>query len=115
VDNNVGAAGATGRGEAVMQSCGAFQVVQHMANGLDPTAACLKVLEWIADHTKQHFLLNAKGEPNFGVTFYALRKDGAFGCAKMRREKENKEKTANKFAIHDGTEGRLMDCVILFD
>jgi hypothetical protein len=28
---------------------------------------------------------------------------------------ENKEKTANKFAIHDGTEGRLMDCVILFD
>jgi N4-(beta-N-acetylglucosaminyl)-L-asparaginase len=115
VDNNVGAAGATGRGEAVMQSCGAFQVVQHMANGLDPTAACLKVLEWIADHTKQHFLLNAKGEPNFGVTFYALRKDGAFGCAKMRREKENKEKIANKFAIHDGTEGRLMDCVILFD
>ena len=84
VDNAVGAAGATGRGEALIQSCGAFQIVQHMANGDDPEIACLKLLKWIADHTKRAALLNARGEPNFGATVYALRSDGAFGGASIR-------------------------------
>jgi N4-(beta-N-acetylglucosaminyl)-L-asparaginase len=113
VDNAVGSAGATGRGEAVIQACGSFQVVQHMANSIEPTEACLKILKWIADHTKQKHLLNDKGEPNFGVTFYALRKDGAYGSATMRREKDRTNST--KFAIHDGTEARLIECATLFD
>ena len=112
-DNNVGSAGATGRGEAVIHSCGAFQVVQHMANGVEPTEACLKVLKWIADHTKQKYLLNDKGEPNFGVTFYALRKDGAYGSATMRREKDRRN--SERFAVHDGTEAGLEDCAFLFE
>jgi N4-(beta-N-acetylglucosaminyl)-L-asparaginase len=69
-DNTVGSAGATGRGEAVIQSCGSFQIVQHMARGLAPTEACLKALQWIADHTRQKYLLDDKGRPNFEVTFY---------------------------------------------
>ncbi len=96
VDNQVGAAGATGRGEAVIQSCGAFAVVQHMANGDDPTTACLKVLRWIADHTKRKMLLNSKGEPNFGLTFYAVRKDGVYGSACMR--------DGGTYCVHNGKE-----------
>lgn len=95
VDNEVGAAGATGRGEAVIQSCGSFAVVRHMANGDDPTTACLKVLRWISDHTRRKMLLNSKGEPNFNVTFYAVRRDGLFGSACMRE--------GGTFAVHDGT------------
>ena len=115
VDKGVGSAGATGRGEAVIQSCGSFRVVQHMANGVEPTDACLMALKWIADHTKLKYLLNAKGEPNFNVTFYALRKDGAFGSAKMRREDDPERKSVNTFAVHDGTEARLVDCALLFE
>ena len=105
-DNNVGSAGATGRGEAVIQSCGSFQIVQHMANGLSPTEACLKTLQWIADHTKQKYLLYDKGRPNFDVVMYALRKDGAYGSACFR--------PGRKFAIHDGKEARLEDCAALY-
>jgi N4-(beta-N-acetylglucosaminyl)-L-asparaginase len=107
VDNTVGAAGATGRGEAVIQSCGAFQVVRHMAEGVPPTEACLRVLRWIADHTRRPDLLNERGEPNFDVVLYALRKDGAHGSACMRKAK-------TKYAVHDGTDARLLECAVLF-
>lgn len=107
VDNTVGSAGATGRGESVIQSCGAFQAVQHMANGADPTEACLRVLRWIADHTKRHDLLNDRGEPNFNVIMYALRKDGTYGSAAMRK--------GASFTVHDGTEVRHEPCASLFE
>lgn len=106
-ENSIGAAGATGRGEAVIQSCGAFQIVQHMGNGLSPTEACLKVLQWIADHTKQKYLLNDKGRPNFNVVLYALRKDGAFGSAAFVK--------GTRFAVNDENGPRLENCATLFD
>lgn len=107
VQNEVGSAGATGRGESLMQSCGSFQIVQHMANGDDPTQACLKVLKWIADHTKRKVLLNSKGQPNFGATLYALRKDGAYGCASMHG--------AAGFTVHDGTKARRERSAFLYE
>ena len=107
VDNSVGAAGATGRGEAVIQSCGAFQVVRHMADGVEPTEACLLVLKWIADHTRGWTLLDDRGRPNFDVTLYALRKDGAFGSATLRQ--------GERFTVNDGTTSRLLDCAFLFE
>lgn len=106
-DNLVGAAGATGRGEAVIQSCGAFQVVQHMANGDHPTEACLKVLKWIAGRTRRKMLLNEKGEPNFNVVLYALRRDGAYGSACMRKGRQ--------FAVHHRGEAKLEPCAFLFE
>lgn len=111
VVNEVGAAGATGRGESVMQSCGAFQVVQHMANGIEPSQACLNVLKWIADHTKRKALLDERARPNFDVTMYALRKDGVYGSATMRTAPGEEPR---RFAVHDGVTGRLEACAVLF-
>ncbi len=107
VDNEVGAAGATGRGEAVIQSCGAFQTVQHMAAGLEPQEACLRTLKWIADHTKRRSLLTSAGRPNFNVTMYALRKDGAWGSASML--------PGGSFTVHDGTEAKRLRSTPLFE
>ncbi len=107
VDNAVGAAGATGRGESVIQSAGAFQAVRHMAEGLAPTEACLKVLTWIADHTRRHDLLNERGEPRFAVVMYALRADGVWGSATMRK--------GRTFTVHDGTEARSEPCAYLYE
>lgn len=106
VDNLVGAAGATGRGESVIKSCGAFQVVNNMANGDEPTEACLKALKWIANHTRRKRLLNEKGEPNFQVVFYALRKDGAYGSACMRYGRE--------YVVHDGEQLHRKQCASLY-
>ncbi|MCZ6837031.1 MAG: N(4)-(beta-N-acetylglucosaminyl)-L-asparaginase [Planctomycetota bacterium] len=111
-DNAVGAGGSTGRGEAVIQSCGGFQVVQNMANGDDPTEACLKVLKWVADHTRRHDLLNSKGQPNFSLRFYALRKDGAYGGACFRKNANGNKKY---FAVHDGEKAYLHECAYLYD
>src|SRR5215831_12419709 len=44
VDNDVGAAGATGVGENVMRYCGSFQVVEYMRQGLHPEAACQETI-----------------------------------------------------------------------
>lgn len=84
VDNEVGSAGATGRGEAVIQSCGSFLAVRKMEEGMTPEEACLFVLRHIASRTKRKDLLNSRGEPNFNVTMYALRKDGMVGSACLR-------------------------------
>ncbi len=107
VDNEVGAGGSTGRGESVIQSCGAFQVVRNMADGLEPTAACLEVLKWIAAHTKREDLLEQPGRPAFQVTMYALRKDGAYGGASMFAGKH--------FVVADEQGAREEPCAYLFE
>ena len=106
VDNQVGSAGSTGRGEAVIQSCGSFAVVRAMDDGLEPTDACLKVCKWIADHTKRRALLNDQREPNFQVVMYALRKDGVYGAASLRK--------GGTYSVHDGTEARKASTAYLF-
>lgn len=106
-DNAVGAAGATGRGESLIQSCGAFQIVRSMEDGLDPTEACLKLLKWIADHTKRKALLNERGEPNFNAVVYALRKDGAYGSAVIRDRYE--------FTVCDANGARAERCTPLYE
>ncbi len=107
VDNEIGAAGATGRGEALIQSCGAFQIVQHMGRGDDPTEACLEVLRWIAGHTKRPALLNENNEPNFAATVYAVRRDGLYGSASMRGRPA--------FTVCDAAGARVERCTPLFE
>jgi len=107
VDNDVGSAGATGRGEAVIQVCGSFLAVQLMEGGATPTEACLGVLERIARKTKRRDLLDDKGRPNFNVTMYALRKDGAYGSACLL--------PGGTFAVRDGSgPARRLDSVVLY-
>jgi isoaspartyl peptidase/L-asparaginase-like protein (Ntn-hydrolase superfamily) len=48
VDNQVGAAAATGRGEDLMRYCVSYAVVAEMAAGCSPLDACLAVLARIA-------------------------------------------------------------------
>ena len=106
VDNEVGTAGSVGLGEHVARSAGSFQVVDDMGRGMEPTDACLAALRWIVDHTTLPRLLNKRGEPRFGVAFYALRRDGAYGAAVMRGRPS--------FGIHDGHEARRVRCTALF-
>ena len=81
VDNEVGAAGSTGRGEAVILSNGAALAVHFMRGGMSPTDACLAVCKHIAKLTKIPRLLNDKGRPNFQVNMYAVSKKGEYGAA----------------------------------
>jgi isoaspartyl peptidase/L-asparaginase-like protein (Ntn-hydrolase superfamily) len=73
VDNEVGAAGATGLGENVMRYCATFLIVELMRGGMDPTSACKAVISRI----------RAK-EPagrDLAINFIALDKHGRYGAA----------------------------------
>lgn len=81
VDNAFGSAGATGRGEASMLACAAYETVRGMESGLSPTQACLATLARVVRRTVEPRLLEAPGRPAFNVILYALRKDGETGSA----------------------------------
>ena len=73
VDNEVGAAGATGLGENVMRYCGSYQVVEFMRQGLTPEEACKETIKRIARIDPRGFDLS--------INFIALDKQGRFGAA----------------------------------
>jgi N4-(beta-N-acetylglucosaminyl)-L-asparaginase len=78
VDNEVGAAGAVGRGEDVIKTCSSFYIVLRMAQGRSPQEACLDALEMIVNRYRQ---VNPEYFP--GEHFVAINRDGETGCAAM--------------------------------
>ena len=107
VDNAVGAAGSTGRGEAVIKNCGAFATVELMRRGKSPAEACLEVIKRIADHVTDPRLKRPDGRPRFDVKMYALAKDGAFGAASIW--------SGGKFAVYSAGRNRLEEAAFLFE
>ena len=104
-DNDVGAAGSTGRGEANIKVCGGFLTVEHMRRGMKPTDACLETLRRVVKMTEAR-LLDANGRPRFDLSFYAVNKKGEFGGASFY---------PSRFAVHDGTEARYVATAHLYE
>lgn len=73
VDNEIGCAAATGLGEEVIKTTGSFLVVELMRQGYDPTVACEEALNRVI---KRH-----NGNPDFQISYIAIRKDGKIGSA----------------------------------
>ncbi|HUC85907.1 MAG TPA: N(4)-(beta-N-acetylglucosaminyl)-L-asparaginase [Candidatus Acidoferrales bacterium] len=72
VDNEVGAAGATGVGENVMRYCATFMIVEFMRQGLSPHEAIVKEIERI---------VKSEGRDDLHINFIALDKHGRYGAA----------------------------------
>jgi N4-(beta-N-acetylglucosaminyl)-L-asparaginase len=83
-DNEVGAAGSTGRGEANLQNLTSYLIVERMRMGDTPEEACLYACRRIDEKTKMARLRNEQGAPNFNVRFYAINKAGEVGGAQLR-------------------------------
>ena len=90
VDNEVGAAGSTGRGEANLYNLSSFLIVEGMRRGLSPKDAGLEALRRIRANTVEARLLNAKGNPNFNIRFFVLNKSGEYAGVAMYRAGETK-------------------------
>lgn len=107
VDNEIGAAGSTGRGEANLLACSSVMIVEYMRQGKSPEQACLMACERIVRMTKESRLLTDNGRPKFNVTFYAISKKSEFGSASIW--------SGSKFVVNTGEpESRLADCAYLF-
>lgn len=84
VDNEVGAAGATGRGEEVIRTLGSFYVVELMRQGKSPMEACKMACERIVEINRKN------GVPiDFTDKFIAINKKGEIGCYGILGNKEN--------------------------
>ena len=103
-DNAVGAAGSTGRGESNIMVCGGFLTVEHMRRGMKPTDACLETLKRVVALTPPR-LLDPRGQPTFGLQFYAVNKAGDFGAASL---------FPATYAAHDGRDAAVRDAAFLY-
>ena len=90
VDNEVGAAGSTGRGEANLYNLSSFLIVEAMRRGLSPKDAGMEALKRIRANTVEARLLNSKGNPNFNIRFFVLNKRGEYAGLAMYHAGETK-------------------------
>jgi N4-(beta-N-acetylglucosaminyl)-L-asparaginase len=96
-DQDIGSAGATGSGEENIKVAGAHTIVENMRRGMSPLEAGTDALKRIVrnynnDMSRLKFM---------DVTYYILRKDGAYGCVSLWEGYSEHEK--HKIAVHDGT------------
>ena len=110
VDGDVGGAGSTGKGEENIKISGGHTIVEMMRKGLSPTDACLEALHRVA----RNYNNDKKKLNTFHIYFYALNKDGVHGSASLWRNGYDPGKHA-RYAVHDGTEAKLVECAAYFD
>lgn len=109
-DNEVGAAGSTGKGEENIKISGGHTIVEIMRRGKSPEDACLEALARIA----HNYNGDKKKLATFHIFFYALNKDGQHGAASLWRN-HYEEPQHSVYAVHDGTQARLAECKAFFD
>lgn len=102
VDNAVGAAGSTGRGEANLYGLCSFMIIENMRNGMQPKDAGMDVLRRIAEATIEPRLLNEEGHPAFDIQFYVLKNNGEHVGVGMYPEAS--------YAMCDSGGPRLIEC-----
>jgi N4-(beta-N-acetylglucosaminyl)-L-asparaginase len=110
VDGDVGGAGSTGKGEENIKISGGHTIVEMMRKGMKPMDACLEALGRIA----RNYNNDKKKLNTFHIYFYAVNKDGEYGSASLWRNGYEASKSA-AYAVHDGTQARLMTCKPFFD
>lgn len=97
VDNEIGAATATGHGEEVIRIAGCHLVVELMRQGKSPQKACEEAVERIVKLTN----LRGKKLKEIQVGFIALNKKGQYGSYCVQG--------GFNYAVHDASGNRLLD------
>ena len=108
-DNDVGAAGSTGKGEENIKISGGHTIVEMMRKGMSPTDACLEALRRVA----RNYNNDKKKLGTFHLFYYALNKNGEHGSASLWRSTRNGHRAT--YAVHEGTKARLAECAAYFD
>jgi N4-(beta-N-acetylglucosaminyl)-L-asparaginase len=106
VDQDVGAAGSTGRGEENIRIAGAHTVVENMRHGMSPRDAGLDALKRIA----RNFRNDRQWLSKVDIQFYALRNDGEFAGVTLWKESKD-----NRFTVNDGGASRYENSAWLLE
>jgi len=111
VDDAVGAAGSTGRGEANLYNLSSSFIVEEMRRGRSPKDAALEALRRVKANTVEKRLLTPEGNPAFQLTFYAVNKKGEYAGAAMYAMYEDGERQRFSVCTEKGPE--TLDCEAL--
>ncbi len=95
LDQDVGGAGSTGRGEENLRVCGASTIVENMRHGMTPKDAALDALQRVA----RNFNHDRSRLEAIDLRFYALRKDGEYAGASLWDKSSVKAKQVAQFAV----------------
>ena len=93
VDNEIGAVGATGKGDEVIKTCGSFLVVELMRQGYSAMDACEEAVKRI--------IRKQSGKSDFQIGYIALRKDGQVGFSAIH--------DGFQYALYKKNENKLYD------
>jgi N4-(beta-N-acetylglucosaminyl)-L-asparaginase len=107
-DQDIGSAGATGNGEENIKVAGAHTIVDNLRKGMSPHEAGMDALHRIA----HNYGNDAERLRFLDMTYYILRKDGAYAGVSMWTGYEAGKPHA--IAVHDGAR-RLEKTVSLFE
>jgi N4-(beta-N-acetylglucosaminyl)-L-asparaginase len=112
VDQDIGGAGSTGRGEENIRIAGAHSIVESMRHGMTPHDAVLDALKRVS----RNFNHDRGRLQKFDLNFYALRLDGQYAGGSLWNGSVKKDRLVRKrFAVSDGGAGRLEDCIYLYE
>lgn len=104
VDQDVGAAGSTGRGEENLRVAGAHTCVENMRRGMSAKEAALDALKRVA----RNFDNDEKRLAATDLQFYVLRKDGDYCGASLWDKRDVNARNVQQFAVcRDGAESHL--------
>ena len=94
VDNEVGAATATGLGESIIKICGSFLVVELMRQGRTPQEACEEVVRRLIKSSSANI-------DDIQAAFIAVNKEGTYGSYAVQPQ--------FNYAVHDNQSNRLVN------
>jgi N4-(beta-N-acetylglucosaminyl)-L-asparaginase len=113
LDQDIGGAGSTGRGEENIRIAGGHTIIENMRHGMSPREACLDALKRVA----RNFDNDMTRLEKIDLHFYALRKDGEYASASLwNGELRAGQLRPARFAVNDGGGGsRLETSAFLFE
>ncbi|HXT87439.1 MAG TPA: N(4)-(beta-N-acetylglucosaminyl)-L-asparaginase [Verrucomicrobiae bacterium] len=107
LDQDVGGAGSTGRGEEDIKIAGGATVVEMMRQGKSPTDACMEALHRVV----RNYAFDKSRLKLFDLQFYAMNKDGAYGAASLWSSDADGNPLV--YAVHDGTSAKSVQFAAL--
>jgi N4-(beta-N-acetylglucosaminyl)-L-asparaginase len=111
VDQDVGAAGSTGRGEENLRVCGAHTCVENLRHGMSAKDAALDALKRLA----RNFDNDAERLKQVDLQFYVMSKDGDY-CGASLWDRTRPGGPVARFAVCSGTEqSHLENAVYLLE
>jgi N4-(beta-N-acetylglucosaminyl)-L-asparaginase len=107
LDDAVGAAGSTGRGEANLYNLCSFVIVEEMRRGRSPKDAAMEALRRVQANTVDKRLRDASGNPSFQLDFYVVNKRGEYAGVSMYASEDGRPE---RFAVCTEKGPELLAC-----